>query len=629
MQLLEVTKVEDGRKVTVTPRGVINTATISALADVLDSLDYQELDLTLDFSGLQYMTSVGLRALLVARKKLTENSMRVIHMNQAIREVMEVSGFLHFIPVVPDPEDTAMPEDPSYKQLFAWRAKTSPDHRVFFMDDRSISWREIDEASQIVAADLDRLGVRKGTHVGMFARNTLNWVIAFFAAQKLGAIVVLLNYSLKPDDLKMYSRTGDITHLCFDRASAKMDSDAFRSAVIGPDSCFAALYDISGDIDFLARREAELDRVKGLFTQEFDADDPSIMIFTSGSTGRPKGVLSSTHDRLVNNNLMNQGIKPTSEDKGCLFLPLCHVFGLGSGLHSALLYNMPVYMPSDTSDESLLKTIEQNGITLFNSVPTKILSMVGSPGFAPERVATLRASVIAGSAITEPQMLLLREKMPGNHFVCIYGMSEMSPISVTDYDDTVEHITRTVGRPVEGVIVEIRDHTTGEVRPAGAEGEIFVKSKTALICYYKMDLDLQAINADGWIPTGDLGLLDEEGYLHITGRCKDLIIRGGENIAPKEIEEVITELEEIRDVKAVGVPDEIYGEIIGAAVIMAPGCAFSREKTEAHILSRLARYKAPAYYVLYESFPLLANGKVDMVTLKKDVASRRGTEAAL
>ena len=144
-----------------------------------------------------------------------------------------------------------------------------------------------------------------------------------------------------------------------------------------------------------------------------------------------------------------------------------------------------------------------------------------------------------------------------------------------------------------------------------------------------MGLDQQAINAEGWIPTGDLGFIDTEGYIHLTGRCKDLIIWGGENIAPKEIEEVFSQVEGIHDVKVVGVPDERYGEIVAAASVMDSGSSFDREKTEAHILTHLARYKAPAYYVVYEEFPLLSNGKVDMINLKKEVAARRGSEEAL
>lgn len=626
--LLQVFKTRDGNKVTVSPKGVINTDTVSVFNDVLDGLSYEDLDLTLDFSGLSYITSAGLRALLIARKRLTEETMRIIHMNQAVRDVFEISGFSGFIPVVSAAGSRAMPRDPSFRQLLSYRTDCSPDHKIIFCDERGYTWREIDDASQIAAKDLHDLGVRKGTHLGMFARNTINWIIAFFAAQKLGAVVALLNYSLKPEEIKKYSAYGDITHLCFDRTSAKMDAEAFTGAITGGEGKISRVYDISRDIDFFSRA-GELAELRGRFEEEYDADDPCVMIFTSGTTGVPKGVLSSAHDRLTNSRLTYSDIRPTENDRMCLFLPLCHVFGFSSALNLTMLYDTPLYMPSDISDQSLLDTIEKNGCTLFNSVPTKILSMAGSAYFDSRQTATLRACIIAGSAITAQQMTFLRGKMPHTHFISLYGMSEMAPISMTKYNDTPEHITQTVGRPVNGVIVEIRDRVTGREKPAGEEGEIFVQSATSLICYYKMDLESQILDGGGWISTGDLGYLDGEGYLHLTGRCKDLIIRGGENIAPKEIEEVISQVDEIRDVRVVGVPDDKYGEIIAAAVVLSPGAHFDGRKVGAHILSHLAGYKVPEYYVLFDAFPLLANGKIDMLSLKKTVAGRRNSPANL
>lgn len=211
----------------------------------------------------------------------------------------------------------------------------------------------------------------------------------------------------------------------------------------------------------------------------------------------------------------------------------------------------------------------------------------------------------------------------------IYGMSEISPISIGKYEDTSEHITNTVGKPVPEVQVEIRNPATGAVCPLGEEGEIVVKSNNSLLCYYKLDIEKQAIDADGWIPTGDMGMLCEDGYLKITGRIKDLIIRGGENIAPKEIEYALTEVDGISDVKVVGVPDDLFGEIVAAAVVMKPETAFDRSSTEAIIRSKLANFKMPAHYVLYDAFPLLANGKVNMLEVKKDVRAKVAAGQAL
>ncbi len=610
--------------------GKLSTDTAPAFSKAMQALDYDGMDLTLDFSGLDYITSAGLRVLLIVRKKLSEDRIRIVHMNDAVREVFELSGFSSFIPIVSE-ESASLPElpsDPSFRQVLSYRVKTDPDREIFFADDTAFTWRDVDRGSQIIASDLARLGVRKGTHVGVFAHNTLNWVCTFFAIQKLGAVIVLLNYGLKPAELITYSGIGDITHLCYDSRSAKMDGASFAAAVTGAGSNIRAVYDISPAVDFRARYD-ELGALEGLYTEEYNPDDPCVMIFTSGTTGLPKGVLSSSHDRITNCRIMARQLRVSDDDRICLFLPLCHVFGFGTGLSVALLYNIPMIMPSSISDASLLDAIHRYRCTIFNSVPTKILSMAHNELFSPEKVASLRASMIGGAAITRSQLLFLREKMPGLHLLPIYGMSEISPISMMLYEDTIDHITDTVGRPVDEVEVEIRDIVTGECCPAGVQGEICVRSDTSLICYYKLDIEKQAIDAEGWIPTGDLGFLDADGYLRLTGRCKDLIIRGGENISPKEIEEAITQLEEIQDVKVVGVPDEHFGEIVAAAVMCKPGISFSRERVENHILKRLAAFKAPAYYVLYDAFPLLSNGKVNMLKLRKEVAEKAGSEEAL
>ncbi len=622
---LRIYRKEEGKSVTLILDGEINTETAAVFNKALESLDYEDLDLTFDFSDLNYITSVGLRALLITRKKLEEDRIRIIGMNEAVHEVFEVSGFIDFFPIQLAKEEYVLPDEPSFRQLFNYRLYKDPEKKILYCDDKSYTYKDIDEASEIIARDFRDLGIRKGSHVGMFARNTFNWAAAFYAAQKLGAITVLLNYSLKPGEIRQYSQYGDITHLCYDDVSAKMDADSFREAVIGIDSCIKEIYDLSASRDFLKRRE-ELEENKERFVEEYNSDDPCIMIFTSGTTGRPKGVLSSARDRLINCRLMNEGFGLNESDRILLFLPLCHVFGFGSGLNTSLLYDIPLYMPSDISDRNLLKIIEKEKITLFNSVPTKILSMRGSEYFSEKAVNTLRVSVIAGAAISPVQFLSLKEKMPHVHFISLYGMSEMAPISKTAYDDSIEHITTTVGKPVTGVDVEIRDRQSGETKSVNEIGEIYVRSQTSLVCYYRLKLDQQALNEEGFIPTGDLGFIDEEGYIHLTGRCKDLIIRGGENIAPKEIEEVISRVEDIRDVKVVGVSDDKYGEIIAAAIVLEPSRSFDKQKTKAFIASALAKYKVPEYYVIYENFPLLSNGKIDMVRLKKEVKEKHNSD---
>ncbi len=608
-------------KTTISVSGRITSVNYYELEKALNALDYEGLDLTIDFSSLEYITSAGLRVLLVARKNLDEDKIRIVNASPDVREVFETTGFLNIFKVETSKDSILIPENPSFKDLLAFRSRTFPDKEILFFDDTAYTWRDIDRCSQIIASDLEKAGVHKGSHVGVLSKNSINWVLSFYAIQKLGAIIVLLNFALNTEEITMYSKIGDITHLCLGDSSSIKEFETFADKVTSGDSKISFVYDIRSAVDF-RNRYAELPDVEKNHYAVCDPDDPSVMIFTSGTTGLPKGVLSSSHDRITNCRIMAREMQIKGDDKICLFLPLCHIFGFGTGLSVSLLFNLPLYMSSNISDKVLLNIIESKGCTIFNSVPTKILSMVRNPDFNSAMVKTLRCSMVGGAAITESQLLELREKMPGNHFMPIYGMSEISPISMVKYEDSEKHITQTVGKPVDEIKIEIRNPSTGEKCPTGTEGEIVVKSKNALVCYYKLSIDKQAIDKDGWIPTGDLGVLEEDGYLRITGRCKELIIKGGENISPNEISSVITELDNISDAKVVGVHDDYFGETIAAAIIMKKGAAFDRASLDRHILSKLSKFKLPTYYVIFDDFPLLANGKVNMIELKKDLEKR-------
>lgn len=622
---MRIETVKNGNEVTVKVFGRITTDNNDEFMGAVADLGYPDIDLTMDFSGLEYITSAGLRTLLIVRKKLSYEKMRIINVNSATMEIFDTAGFLSLIQISEKEEKVELGNDPSFKEVLSYRVKTTPDKDIFFIDDRAYNWKDVDDCSQIIADDLSKLGVHKGSHVGIMGRNGINWIFTFFAVQKLGGVVVLLNFSLSPNELVSASQIGDITHVCYGDINFPDGKESFVKDITGGESKIRYTYDISKSIDFSERYD-ELPELSGRFREIYDSDDPSVMIFTSGTTGKPKGVLSSSHDRISNCKIMYREMHSDENDRICMFLPLCHVFGFGTGLSVALLLNIPLYMPSKISDEALLDTIEKNRCTIFNSVPTKIISMAHNEQFSPERVASLRVSMIGGAAITAAQLEDLQARMPGVHFMPIYGMSEVSPISIVLYDDTPAHITGTVGKPVKEVEVEIRNPANNEACPVGVEGEITVKSATSLVCYYKLDLEKQALNEDGWIPTGDLGVIDEDGYLRISGRIKDLIIRGGENISPGEIATAITEFDGIADVKVVGVPDALLGETVAAAIVMKKGCEFDREAMDRHLAGRISKYKIPAHYEIYDAFPLLANGKVDMLTLKKEVAEKAKAE---
>ena len=237
-------------------------------------------------------------------------------------------------------------------------------------------------------------------------------------------------------------------------------------------------------------------------------------------------------------------------------------------------------------------------------------------------MSSLRSTILAGASASAPQIEMLREKFPNNHFGISYGLSEMAPVTITEYEDTVEHITTTVGKPVENIEIFIRNIVTDGKCDIGSEGEILVRGHNLMCYYYKMDLDQQSIDEDGWLHTGDLGYIDNNGYVHFVGRIKELIIRGGENIYPNEIASVISNEDEIADVKVMGAPDDFWGETVEAAIILKQGTTFDSESFKEKLRTKLAKHKIPDHFFIYEQFPLLANGKIDAVNLKKEIAEK-------
>ena len=619
MLVINVNK--NGNKVTVATEGVIDTETASNLSATLLELDYSNLDLTLDFDKTDYITSAGLRVLLVARKKLTDDTMRIINVNEPIELVFKVTGFsdiLNYSGKKQDVVDCHM----SFKALLKKRVN---DGKAFVFDGRDYTWEDIDRLSQIAADDLAKLGVDKGAHVGICSHNSINWIIAFFAVQKLGAIAILVNYGLKPDEIATLAEIGDITHLCYGAIPGITDFGVYSAALLSGKSTIEHMYDIGKDVDFTARL-SEYDAIKDKYSEIYHFDDPSVIIFTSGSTGKPKAVLSSSFNILNSVKAICAECNFSSEDRACAFLPLFHVFGFASCIGIGLLYGCVEYIPTNNKPAALIDLIRDNKCTVFNTVPTMFLAMIQQSNFEPEALSSLRVSFLGGSTTSESQMKMLRSLLPNNHFCNIYGMSENPVISMTRYEDTFEHVTQTVGRRVDGIEIEIRSLANGEKVEDGEPGEIFIRSKEMIISYYRLPIEKQPLDDEGWLATGDLGVILPDGYLKLVGRAKDLIIRGGENISPGEIADAVAQLPGVADVKVLGVPHEVLGEEVAAAIVLKEGQTFDEDAARQTMSEKLAKYKVPAYFVIMDKFPLLGSGKIDAVTLKKEILSKLNRE---
>ncbi len=612
-----------GSKVTFTLKGRLDTQTVEILRGETQKISFESIDsCLLDLKDLEYVSSAGLREFITIRKKLKTNEQVILaNVNNMVMDTLKSTGILGFFTIAKTPRSKESYIRLSYKDLLKEMANTAPDH-IFLIGDEGYSWLEVEKCSQIIAMDLYKAGVRKGSHVAICGANSVNWVLSFFAVQKLGAIACLVNYNLSEKEIVQLSTIGDITHICCGEAVVSADYDTFKTNIINNnESMITEVYDIRSGINFKSRLN-EYDLISANFDNTVEADDVAVMIFTSGSTGKPKGVLLSAYNVLNAAYAHMESIKQTSDDKACLILPLFHIFGLLSGLCTGMLANSKVIFPKDLRTGTILSVIKNQQCTIMHSVPTMMLAIVNNKEFSTQSVRSLRSTILAGAAVTESQLMMLKERFSCNHFSISYGLSEMAPITVTKYDDTTEHIAKTVGMPVKNIEIKIVNPETKEQCGLNQSGAIMVRGYNLMTCYYKLDLEDQAVDEEGWLDTGDLGFLDDEGYLHLSGRLKELIIRGGENIIPSEVASVISEFEGIADVKVVGIPDAFYGEIVTAAVLMKDGIQFDEEAMRSFLSNRIARFKLPAHFVVYDTFPTLSNGKIDGVNLKKDLINK-------
>ena len=567
--------------------------------------------LVLDMDGLDYISSAGIRVLIFLAKKYRDG-FSVVNAGPFVMDVLITTGITTIIPVkaaarLKEKESGSVTGTESgFRALL----KAGGDRLMVMWNGEAYTYADVDSISQLIASDLYELEVRRYSHVAVCASDSLNLICTFLAIQKLGAVAVMINPACTTEEIKRLADEGDVTHIC-------CESPSLPSAL--PD---LKTYRIGNEIDFRKRLSAAL-AAANPFIEDFDPDDPCVMFFTSGSTGAPKAALHSFYSMCCGVERLIQVSQLTGIDRFCHTQPFFHIGGLVLDLMGTLMTGASLYFVQSKPDNSItarmeciLDTIEKYGCTVMNAIPTTLFSICGLACFSQERIRTLRSSVTGAMPITHSQMRLLRDNYSHVKLIVAYGMTELFPATLVSSEDTWEHLSSTVGRPVDGVEVKI---TTPDGRLCSLDetGEICLRAEQAMACYYKADMAKQPLDCNGFIRTGDFGFLDLERYLHIEGRIKDIIIRGGENIVPGEIEEAISGFDEVRYVYVCGVPDDMMGEKVAAAIVMKDNCRLDADRMKKSLLQKLAKHKIPSYLMELESFPLLPNGKNDKVKLKK------------
>jgi fatty-acyl-CoA synthase len=517
--------------------------------------------------------------------------------------------------------------------LLSHLAEALPDHEALVYAKRPrYTFAALDREARTIARGLMALGVGQGERVVLWATNVPEWVVLQFALAKIGAILVTANTSLRARDIDYLLRQSKAASLITIRGFRDVDYVAELAAIGASSGSLPALQRLVyiGDGDppagFVPYSELRA-LASGVSDAELDAraagisvDDVINMQYTSGTTGFPKGVMLSSRNILNNAHALAATLGYTPADRLCLCVPLFHCFGcvmgvLGPFSHGACICAIESFDPG-----RVLETVDRERCTALYGVPTMFIAELEHPDFSRYDLTSLRTGVMAGAPCPEVLMRRVMAEMHMREVTIAYGMTEASPcITMTPRTASVEQRSQTVGPALPELEVKIVDPSTGVERAAGERGELCCRGYNVMKAYYNNpDATRAALDADGWLHTGDEASMDPDGYFRITGRIKDLIIRGGENIAPKEIEDRLREHPVVADAYVYGVPDAFFGETVAAAVRLKPDTTRDVKPEEfiAWCASTLAKFKVPRYVRFVPEFPMTASGKIQKYKLR-------------
>ena len=520
-------------------------------------------------------------------------------------------------------------------------AKVTPDKEYIVYSDRDLrfTWSQFNSRVDDMARGLVAIGVTKGTHVGLWAQNVPDWLTFLYACAKIGAVCITVNTNYKQNELEYLCKDSDMHTLCLTDGTwesnyvdmaytmlpelrecerGHLESKNFpklKNVVYIGQEKYRGMYN-TAEILLLGENtdDDEFMRLRKSVT----CHDVVNMQYTSGTTGFPKGVML-THYGIANDGfLTGEHMHFTQDDKLCVCVPLFHCFGVVLATMNCLTHGCTEVLVERFDPLVTLASVHKERCTALYGVPTMFIAELNHPMFDMFDLTCLRTGIMAGSLCPIELMRKVEDKMH-LRVTSVYGLTESSPgMSQTRIDDPDEVRYTTVGRDYEFVDVKVLDPETGAEVPVGTQGEMCCKGFNVMKGYYKNpQATAETIDSNGYLHSGDLGVKDENGNYRITGRIKDMIIRGGENIYPREIEEFLYHLEGVRDVQVAGVPSKKYGEEVGAFIILDDGAQLTVDDVREYCRGRIARYKIPKYVFFVKEYPLTGSGKIQKFKLRE------------
>ncbi|RZJ66628.1 MAG: AMP-binding protein [Flavobacterium sp.] len=495
-------------------------------------------------------------------------------------------------------------------------ASKFPNHEVLVSNSHSYraTYSEFLEQTSILAKSLLQKGMGKGDRVGIWAPNRPEWVLLQYATARIGVILVNINPAYRSSELEFVLNQSGIKLLV--SALTFKTSDYKQMVESVQENCEElqeTLYLDRDWIDFLAVGDSISDEILETFENSVQFDEPINIQYTSGTTGFPKGVTLTHHNLLNNGYFIGVRLKYSENDRVCIPVPFYHCFGMVIGNLCCTSHGACIVIPSESFEPATaLRTVQQEKCTSLYGVPTMFISELSLPDFDSYDLSTLRTGVMAGSPCPVEIMKQVQSRMFMKDVSICYGMTETSPVSTqTVIGAPFEKQVGTVGTVQDYLEIKIVDPTTGEIVPRNTAGELCTRGYSVMLKYWNNpQATASVLDEARWMHSGDMAVMDDDGYINISGRIKDVIIRGGENISPREIEEFFYGHESIEDIQVIGVPDEKLGEVVMAWIKLKSGNNLTKDELKSYCKDRIAHYKVPKYWKFVESFPITITGKV-------------------